>query len=516
MTDESLLFEKKEKNWLGRLLKLVFFMCAFTLVGVTILANMGGSNDELKSSVEQFGSNFFQGRPTKIQKLVHMSFFPKMGFDVEGLNVLASEEEGYAIIHIGQIQAFMSFWDVVFQTARFSHFYLEDMRAIRGVFGTQEVHIDKVFIDHDIENKTAQLRGTGKTGVHPWTFSVGLKTQGSRKGKYKYKLSKTFPIVLDIADVHFHGTFVRHESDYYKLDDFELSAGDKKIRGSLVLAALGKQMLKLKGDISTSEKQTVIRPDVIFDYGQYPPKVTGEIKSEGLVLNDVLGRDSVFSVLSRIREVFGIKDDHLQERHKKLIFGRYNFDLDVAFKQITHKEGVMQDIRFPVLQMDEALKIGPVEGGVEMPAFVFINHIQNNDAILLIQDGMLDLSVLEGWLKHLPQDILKQKQVEVECGVALFVHDEEGIMIKNFDVNTKDSVVRVKDKRIPDDTGVAALKFFSSNRKGELSKVELDKAHYDFVQASLQSSSKTSPCASYIIQSETDEGDKIENQEVAE
>ncbi len=301
----------KEKTWLGRILKLIFILSAFFLVAITVLANMGGNNDAWKDSIEQFTSGFFNNRPVKVEKLVYMSFFPKIGFDAENISIYSNQEKDITLATIGKIQGFMGFWNVAFRTQKFSSFYLKDFNAVKGAVFPKELYIERIFVDHDIENRQAALLGNGKIGDDMWEVSFGLKVFDSHdildsKNKFNYKLPEEFPFDITMADIKFHGTFLRNAGNYYKFKDAVISSGDKKLSGDLVISGLGENLLKLKGNVKVSNSVEEADIDLIFDYSEYPVKVSGSMG-----LSDDMIEDIIF-LFMHIREVIGYQTDEKQ------------------------------------------------------------------------------------------------------------------------------------------------------------------------------------------------------------
>lgn len=498
MSDESYLLDgldKKEKNWLSRLLKLTFFVCAFILVGITVLSNMGGSNDDLKDSVQRFVSDLFGGRSVSVDKLVYMSFFPRIGFDAEGINILSNPENGHIIAHFDKVQAFMTFWNVATRTPKFTNFYIENFTAIKGAMGAKEFHIEKIFIDHDVEMSSAELRGNGRIGVHPWSFVMDIDVAGS-KGSYNYMLRRSFSLVLDIADIHFETTFVNHEADYYKLEDFKLSSGGKMIRGTLLLSALGKKLLKLKGNVEMSDGQSVISPDVIFDYAQSPVKISGKIRSDRLSYNDIMGENSALSILMRLRDITGYGD---MLGGKASFLGQYNLDVDFDLQNIKMDDSVINILKFPVTQINEGIKFGPVKSDVDMmPALLFVVQENTSNIVAVLQGGALDLPFVKTWLQHIPKAL--DQRLDIECGMAVFTHDGEDLSIQDFAINTAQGTVKVRNSKISGDQNIRDLEFYVAPKKAEFEVIALNKKSYDFVQSSLQDAAQASPCVPYISQ----------------
>ena len=506
MSEEPQMPEKKEKNWFARILKIIFILTACVLVGITILANMGGSHDSLKKSVEDFISNLFRGRPVEIEKLVHMSFFPKMGFDIQRAHIFADPEKEHTIATIGKTQIFMGFWNVALRRPWIAHFYLENFDAVKGAVGPKEFYIEKIFIDHDVEDKAAKLRGNGKVGVHPWSFTIDMAVHEGmdffRTGrKYNYIFPRSIPFIFDIADIHFEGRFVNENADYYKFEDFKLSSGDQTIAGDITLSIVGEQILKMKGGIKLSEGQTIVSPDLLLDYARFPIKISGAVRSDALTLNDVIGDDAAFSIITRIRDVFGYGD--IAADTQKSFLEKYNADLMFDIEKLTLGASVVEQIKFPVLTDNKNIKIGPVQSKtLRIPPLLLIEQDKTGEIITILQEGILDVSTAKQWL-NLQGTLKTRDRLDIECGIAVFQkNDQDMITTKSFGIVTADGALGIRNKKetiknVPDD-----LQFYHvmPEETADMRTVTLDKDAYDFVQSSLQSASETSPCVQYITQ----------------
>ncbi len=307
MSEENNLPNKKDKNWINRFFKLVFMLSAFLLVGITVLSNMGGNGDAWKSSVEQFASGFFGGKPAKVENLKYMSFFPKIGFDAENINIYSNPDNKITLASIGKVQAFMGFWNVAFRTQKFSHFYLENFRAVKGAITPKELYIEKIFIDHDIENSQALMRSNGKIGSDLWDMRFDLDVIKSldildSKNKFNFRMPHEFSYEINISDMKSNGTFIRSNDNYYKFKDFIISSGSKFISGNVVISALGGKLIKIKGAAKSSNQASISKFDLVFDYAHFPVKVSGSMG-----LNDIIIKD-IISMFMHIREIIGYKN----------------------------------------------------------------------------------------------------------------------------------------------------------------------------------------------------------------
>ncbi len=514
MSVESHLFEKKEKNWISRLLKLTFFLCAFALVGITILANMGGSTDELKQSIERFMSDLFKGRPVQVEQLVSMTFFPRIGFDAEGINVMSKPEDGYSILRLGKVRVFMGFWNVATRTPKFTHFYIENVEAIKGALGPREFYVDKIFIDHDTEKGVAQLRGDGKIGVYPWSFEMNVDVFGS-KGKYSYMLSKNFPLVFDVANIHFETRFINHEDNYYKLQDFKISSDGVSISGNLILSALSEKLLKLKGDISIGENKTDFSPDLVFDYTKYPAKVSGTVIANQINYKDFASDRSVLTLLRRLHEIAGYNEIKASDKNNYFFLNGYALDIDFDFKKLSLKSSDLADIKFPLQRRKNALKFGPVSHNTTqvMPSLMLLTIGEDEQTAAILQKGVLNIEMFKDAFGNIPSNLLSKEVLGVECGMAMLeTRDDHRLSLLSFAIGLSDGSIGSKVETLNRFDPISDLKLSYSTEPAELKTISLDNQSYDYVNSVLKSASESSPCAAYVIKQnvQVDQGKALE------
>ena len=504
MTNQTYLLDDKDKpkskgRWLMRLLKFVFIIIAFFLIIFTVLANMGGTNETLHGGVEDFVRELSGGYPVKLEKLNNMSFFPRIGVDAQGLEILSSPESKVPIVSIGRVQAFMGFWKVATQDPRFSSIYLEDVRAIKGVFGPNELYIEKIFIDHDIESETAVLRGNGKSGIHPWTMSMGLDVFG-KNGKYTYRMPYKAQILFNIADVHFEAMFENNRDGFYKLEDFTLKSQDHKITGNLVLSALGKRLLKLKGTLDFNDGAASLTPEFVIDFAQQPTKLSGDLVSDTISLEDVIGEKSAFKVFTRLRELLGYTAFKHKTDERTGLFSRYDFDFRVALKKFDMNATNTQDVEFSVLQNKNMAKIGPVVSGKGqlLPAVLMMQLDADSDISVLFQSGDFSADFLKAVFPSVSDSFTQDE--DIICGLASLSSDEEGHKVNSFGINLRsgDSIVLQNTVLSREDT-IQSLVFDRVMNPQNLQKIELSQQGFDFVQSSFAMSGADNGCEAYIF-----------------
>lgn len=431
MTDDSYLLDgndKKKVNWFGRILKIIFVLIAFGLVIITVLANMGGNSETLKQGVVQFVSEMTGGRPVEVDALNNMSFFPRVGLDVEGIHVISRPESGTKIFSIGKLQAYMDFWHVATRRPRLKGFYIEEVKAIKGALTPNEFYVEKIFIDHDIEQSTAVLRGLGTIGVHPWNFSATMQVFGS-KGKYDFMLAHEFPIKMQIADVTFETLFINHEDNYFKLENFTISHGDKALSGNILLSSLGRGLLKIKADMQTKDAKSTVAGDLVADLSESIDKYSGTIASEKIILSEIIGDDSVFTIFKRLRDVVGYTK--LQENKNPMaILGANNLNLDLDLANIEIAPNQTKSLKLPLQLENGHLKLGHI---LAVPIEKEIVTISHNT------EEMQDVSFLKPYLPVIPNSHNADK-----CQIENAGKELQTITLEAFSYNFVQASLRAK------------------------------------------------------------------------
>lgn len=507
MTDDSYLFDSKDKKsklatrWFGRLLKIFFVLCAFCLVILTVLHNMGGSNDMLKGGVTQTISNTFGGRPVKLSNLVHMGFFPTVALDIEGVGIYEKEKDIVPLITLQALQLYMPFWNVATKTPRVTKFYIEGFETIRGVFFPEAIKIDKIFIDHDVEHNVAQLKGSGMVGIHVWNFTLDLDIAG-KAGKYSYMVAPQTKMIFDIADVHFESSIIRGEGNYLKFENFIFAMDNKKISGDLTVSAISERLLKIKGVVKAQDDRNILFPDLVVDFEQRGKMAfSGAVSSEKMAVADWIGDESVFAIFTRLRQIVGQGAIPRQKDGTLALLGANNLNIDFDLQNVDVDGQVRDKLSLKVVQDDGRIKIGPVKDQSEMvmPVIMAVYDQDQNALISILQDGRMDVSFLKLWLDNLSGSILKKDAIDVECGIMVFSEKRDHVEIGSFGIQTPDKTIGVKEKKIPYKTDFSDLNFTEDNKRDALLTVSLSQESYNFVQGSLQKSKEGSPCSSYVL-----------------
>ena len=511
MSEESYLLEPKNKKHkspfqlLIGLMKVCFFLCAFILVILTVLANMGGSNETLHEGVRGFMSELVGKRPVSLGKLNYMGFFPTVRLDAEDIGVYAKAEDDVALMHLGKIRLSMPFLDVATKTPRITEFYVEDLNAIKGVLMPHEFSLEKMFIDYDQEGAEATLRANGKIGLQTWSFEADLEVH-TGINRTSYILAPQARFAFDLADFHIKGVYDHASSSHFKIKDFEIHSGDKVINGDISISALSDNMMKLKGMLSLQNGQSILEPDFIIDLSHkdgVPTKISGEIKAEKLALADVLGPQSVFSILTRLRKLMGYDGIVHRIDGPSAFLGTHDLDLHVFLRNVNAGNAVYDALSFDLLQKSGKVHFSSVmgkDGHQLMPTIMMLDDTENQRIITIMQDGVIDIPFVQPWFKNLPAILSGKQNIRSRCGITVLSENEEagGYNIEALALDTKEGMITIAQRSLAKGQTPFDWTFVVSNDIS-LQKTNLSKDFHDFVKGSLDAAEENSPCAPYIL-----------------
>lgn len=354
MTDKTDILLEKDKSWVGGILRLLFFLIAFFAIAFTVMANMGGTSDTLRQSVENFISDSLGGRPTHVERLVRMSFFPSVGFDVEGVQVRSYDEGGELLLQADKIRAYMSFWDVVMRRPEFTALSIDGLYTKKGLLGNQDFSIEKAYIDHNRDDRTAAVRASGRLGARPWDFSLGLEVLG-KNGQYSYLLARERPFTLDIDGLRFDGVMMDKVEDYLRIENFKAGLSGKDIvTGAFSLSVLDRRMLKVRGTLGFGEDKGAFRSEIMIEYDKMPAKITGNVTGTD-IRGDLLAEDGDFKALiSRITDLFGPEASAYQ--------GMLDLDVHLTGIGASGDEGQTGAMDFKIVQDAAGVRILSLKG----------------------------------------------------------------------------------------------------------------------------------------------------------
>lgn len=497
MNEDSYLLEPKQKKaktpyeWFMLFLRITFFISAFILVVITVLANMGGSSETWKEGVRSFISEISGGRTVKLDKLNNLTFFPTVSVDVQGAKIYADEDAEIPLISVGNFRLAMPFWNVATRSPLITDFYIQDVSTIKGVFMPAEFEIDKLFIDHDQESEKAVLRVNGKIGLQAWSIQAGLDVQKTLSGKNTYIISPKSPFRFNFADIHIKGVYDHASSRRMKIENIELTSGQQLMSGDITLSSLGDKLIKFTAEFNIGNNRSVIATDLVIDISRKQGAlfhISGDINSKKLDIEDISGNKSIWNVISRLRELMGYSIELGDGKENPgLPFSRHDLDLHVFLENVTAPGNSYEALSFDIFQDKANFRISSITGKDEaklMPAIMILpQSLESKNFVFVMEEGSIDPGFFGSWFKNLPLELSNTKQEQhVRCAIGNFYAKESG-----WELNQASEFI------------------FSDSANQNPEHIKLPKDQYEFVKAGLQKSAKESPCEPYIFLEEKQE-----------
>lgn len=531
MTDESYLLDNKEKKskkgiWIGRFLKLAFFLIAIFLILITILANMGGNSEERRQQVENMAGEIFYGRPARLETLKSLSFFPTSGIDLEGLKVYMTETSLVPFVSIGKFRIYMSFWAIATRTPYIKDIYVENARAIKGVFGPNEIFIEKIFIDDDPLNKSVKLKGNGKLGIHKWAFAFDVEAEPSGRS-FKYRLKREFPFELALADVKITGNFKNEFGGAYIIKDLVIELEDTQMAGNIALSAPSENLMGVRGALAIKQKNeeapanaVTLQLDTFINFANQPTKFTGTIEATNTKTDIIFGDDGALGIVKRIRDVLGYNAFEQNGIQIGSFLGPYDMDLNIALNQIDWL-GADKDtqVTFPIIQESGNIRIGPISKNEEKitPAMMIVKSEDSTKRVALLSPGILSFEDLKTYLPQYDNSLIQQPDViNIECGLGSITYEGRTMRIDDIKIKTEktgilglNSVLLDKNQTLSNNNFVALDGF-------DFATTPLKAQTYDFIKPSLDNNQSISSCLSYFTRVEPPAPEPVEDQTTAE
>lgn len=365
-----------ERGYLTGFLKFLFFIIALVAVMLTVLFNMGGSSDVLKSSLEKFISDTFGGRPTFIGRLHRISFFPVVGVDFEELQVRETQSTQELSLSAKKFKAFVTFWGMIVKKTEITALYMEDLRLRGGFVGKRDLTIEKIFIDHNKGTKKAEINSKGSLDSLQWSLSLGMEVSGS-VGGYRYSFGKDRPIVFTMDKIHLSATITEQIDDYISLESLSMGDDEANMSGNLSVSLLEGQQVKINGRLVTQDQKNIMKPDVIIDYSVKPIKVSGEIAFSQIDTDSLKGKNGPFALIDKVHELVifqpevsesGSTDQKTENKvtNEQVYVCNYSFDLKITTEAQNKESTNEQDpITYQAQNKDHQLKIIPAKGNIQ-------------------------------------------------------------------------------------------------------------------------------------------------------
>lgn len=501
-TDDSYLFKDEKKRTgggLARFCKFLFFVLAFLLVVMTIMANMGGSHVMHRESVEKFISDVFGGRPTTIGLLQDMSFFPSIGVHASNIEVLSKpeDEDGYPVVKIGQLEAYMGFWSVATSTQRFKKLSIQNVQAIKGIITPEEFTIKHIFIDHVPGEDTGAIYGEGRVGENEWSFEIGVQVHNTFTGK-QYSIPQSTPFKINIADILIRGKYAKNGGEYFTLDDVNISQGKKSARIDLSVYTVANRLLKIRGTLQDGTNNAQIMPELMLNRAVSPHQLEGTVQFTNYTLeqNSDLGEmiSSIrqklgFNTASDIFGYLGVLDYNnnvnVTLNFEKLVIGETGYDLDIPYVQMNNHRA------FGPITKRLKEEVGDKKENMLLPPFMVIKN-KPSQTVFVIQEGKVDTGFASKIFSGFPVSVSSRESLSTQCGVGVISDSQDGaLQLETMVIGMQDdAIITMPQQQIDAQNTLRSLRMNYERAARSLPDVALTKDAQVFVKKQLH---KTSP-----------------------
>ncbi|MGB4057556.1 MAG: hypothetical protein WBK77_05690 [Alphaproteobacteria bacterium] len=270
-------------GWISFLLKLTFWIAAFFIVIFTVMANMGGSSDTLRESIEGFISES-TGYQAKVGKLNNMSFFPDVTFDFAMVEMYRKEITT-PVVTAGKVQVAFGFWDVMARTGEVKAINIESVEAMPGVLLKDRVSIHHISILDATDGP--RFEAVGSVGAHDFEITAGMNVTGSgRRKEYSFGEERAFDIKIE--DMLLHTSVRAGDKAGIVFDNFSLVEQEKKIMEGRIEMVRNPGRIDFTGKITMNEHKSDVLPSLVFnlpDPGQ-PLRLEGGVESTEFHVED--------------------------------------------------------------------------------------------------------------------------------------------------------------------------------------------------------------------------------------
>lgn len=273
---------KEKSTRLQTILKIVFFVAAFFIVIFTVLANMGGNSEGLRSTVEQLATDT-TGYQAKLGKLNNVTFFPSISVDVENLELFRAGIKDVPAIRADRIRTSMGFWDVTFRNGRIKALAVENVRALSGVFLDRPITIDTLAIA-DTSADEARMEIRGSIGAEKLNASVSMDPYGFGKAR-RYAFGPSRVLRAALGDLGFSAALINAEFPHLAARDIKITyKGQEVLAGDIEVMRRNAAEMAISGAVTLLENASTLKPDLILNIETR--KITGTIRSDNFSAAD--------------------------------------------------------------------------------------------------------------------------------------------------------------------------------------------------------------------------------------
>ena len=307
MTEKTVDVKPQRRRWFGTTFKVLFFVLAGLILIFAVLANLGGSSDTLKKSIEEFVTEN-TGYDAKVGKLNNMNFFPDIVLDFENTEFFRHGKID-VVMAAQKVQVTFGFWDVMARTGKIKKMNIEGFRALPETLLEKSVRVDRLAI---VETESGpRMESTGLIGDHPFAVSYSMESSGLGGGK-NYSFGRERDLDIKFGDASFKGHMKETDRQDMVFENIEVKWGDKPVATGNVVMTRQENSVKISGDIIMKEHETDIKPDVNLHlrgerFGIL--RIDGVLNSTEFHASDFSAGSAYDGFMTVVENAFGIADE---------------------------------------------------------------------------------------------------------------------------------------------------------------------------------------------------------------
>lgn len=306
MTEEIVQEQPRRRRWFGTIFKILFCVLAGLILIFAVLANLGGSNDALKKSIEEFVAEN-TGYDAKVGKLNNMNFFPDIILDFENTEFFRRGQID-VVMTAQKVQVAFGFWDVMARTGKIKKMNIEGFRAMPEILTDKSVRVDSLAI---VETENGpRMESKGLIGENPFSVSYSMESSGLGGGR-NYRFGRERDLDITFGNVSFKGHMKEADKQYMDFENIEVKLGDKQVATGNIVLTREENRVKATGEILMKEHGTDIKPDVSLHLSGQRfsiSKIDGTLSSTQFHTDDFSTGSAYDGLMKVVENAFGAPD----------------------------------------------------------------------------------------------------------------------------------------------------------------------------------------------------------------
>ncbi len=306
MSEATVDEKPQRRRWLGTTFKVLFCVLAGLILIFAVLANLGGSSDALKKSIEEFVAEN-TGYDAKVGKLNNMNFFHDIVLDFENTEFFRRGQID-VVMTAQKIQLAFGFWDVMARTGKIKKMNIEGFRALPETLMDKSVRVDSLAIV-DTESGP-RMESVGLIGDRSFSVSYSMESSGLGGGK-KYSFGRERDLSITFGDASFAGHMKETDKKGMIFENIEVKIGEKQLATGDIVMTREDNNVKTTGNIIMKEHGTDIKPDISLHLkGQRfgVSKIDGTLNSTQFHTDDFSTGSGYDSFMNVVESAFGAAD----------------------------------------------------------------------------------------------------------------------------------------------------------------------------------------------------------------